>query len=164
MKHNNEADIRNFLKEADCQLYAMGIFDVSDMGRTTEERYGPSLLSELAEMTGGRPNVPDDPSLDVATIKAPVATYRLDATSKQKQVEFSDRDSEKVFKIWTVSFSEDGRVTGAMNEDYATYVAHIVRPPSPPGTVGLPSSPPSRVIQNPPQPAAKVTHVPPSMQ
>jgi Ca-activated chloride channel family protein len=50
----NEADIRNFLKEADCQLYAMGIFDVSDMGRTTEERYGPSLLSELAEMTGGR--------------------------------------------------------------------------------------------------------------
>jgi Ca-activated chloride channel family protein len=24
------------------------------MGRTTEERYGPSLLSELAEMTGGR--------------------------------------------------------------------------------------------------------------
>ena len=50
----NEADIRNFLKEADCQLYAMGIFDVNDMGRTTEERYGPSLLSELAEMTGGR--------------------------------------------------------------------------------------------------------------
>jgi Ca-activated chloride channel family protein len=50
----NEADIRNFLKEADCQLYAMGVFDVNDMGRTTEERYGPSLLSELAEMTGGR--------------------------------------------------------------------------------------------------------------
>ncbi len=41
----NEADIRNFLKEADCQLYAMGVFDANDMGRTTEERYGPSLLS-----------------------------------------------------------------------------------------------------------------------
>ena len=24
------------------------------VGRITEERYGPSLLSELAEMTGGR--------------------------------------------------------------------------------------------------------------
>ena len=50
----NENDIKSYLKEADCQLYAMGIFDVNDMGRTTEERYGPSLLSELAEMTGGR--------------------------------------------------------------------------------------------------------------
>jgi Ca-activated chloride channel homolog len=50
----NEADIRNFLKESDCQLYAMGVFDVNDMGRSPEERYGPSLLSELAEMTGGR--------------------------------------------------------------------------------------------------------------
>ncbi len=50
----SESDIRNFVKEADCQLYAMGVFDVNDMGRTTEERYGPTLLSELAEMTGGR--------------------------------------------------------------------------------------------------------------
>src|ERR1700730_15056601 len=49
----NEADIRNFLKESDCQLYAMGIFD-HHIGRKTEERYGWSLLSELVEMTGGR--------------------------------------------------------------------------------------------------------------
>jgi Ca-activated chloride channel family protein len=50
----SEKDIQKFLKEADCQLYAMGVFDVNDMGRTPEERYGPTLLSELAEMTGGR--------------------------------------------------------------------------------------------------------------
>ncbi len=50
----NEKDIHTLLKEADCQLYAIGVFDVSDMGRTPEELYGPSLLSELAEMTGGR--------------------------------------------------------------------------------------------------------------
>jgi Ca-activated chloride channel family protein len=50
----NERDIRNFMKEADCQLYAMGVFDINDMQRTDEERYGPTLLSELAEMTGGR--------------------------------------------------------------------------------------------------------------
>src|ERR1700719_864392 len=49
----NEADIRNFLKESDCQLYAMGIFD-HHIGRKSEERYGWSLLSELVEMTGGR--------------------------------------------------------------------------------------------------------------
>jgi len=50
----NEKDIRNFLQEADCQLYVMGVFDANDMARTDEERYGPTLLSELAEMTGGR--------------------------------------------------------------------------------------------------------------
>jgi Ca-activated chloride channel family protein len=50
----NEGDIRNFLKEADCQLYALGIFDAHRMGRKTEERYGLILLSELTEMTGGR--------------------------------------------------------------------------------------------------------------
>jgi Ca-activated chloride channel homolog len=50
----NERDIRNFLKEADCQLYVMGVFDINDMQRTDEEHYGPTLLSELAEMTGGR--------------------------------------------------------------------------------------------------------------
>ena len=50
----SESDIRSFVKESDCQLYAMGVFDVNDMGRTAEERYGPTLLSELAEMTGGR--------------------------------------------------------------------------------------------------------------
>jgi Ca-activated chloride channel homolog len=50
----NERDIRNFMKEADCQLYVMGVFDANDMGRSDEERYGPTLLSELAEMTGGR--------------------------------------------------------------------------------------------------------------
>src|SRR5690349_18603635 len=43
----------NLLKESDCQLYALGIFDASDMKRTTEEREGPGLLSELAALTGG---------------------------------------------------------------------------------------------------------------
>jgi len=49
----NESDIRNALKESDCQLYAMGIFD-HYIGRTTEEHYGWVLLSELVETTGGR--------------------------------------------------------------------------------------------------------------
>jgi Ca-activated chloride channel family protein len=38
----NEVAIRKFLKEADCQLYATGIFDINDMARSPEERYGPS--------------------------------------------------------------------------------------------------------------------------
>ena len=49
-----ENDVRNFLKEADCQLYAIGVYDSNDMGRSREERYGPTLLTEMAEMSGGR--------------------------------------------------------------------------------------------------------------
>jgi Ca-activated chloride channel homolog len=49
-----ETDVRNFLKEADCQLYAIGVYDANDMGRSREERYGPTLLAELADMSGGR--------------------------------------------------------------------------------------------------------------
>ena len=51
----NENDIKNYLKEADCQMYAIGIFDpIGIRSRTTEELEGPSLLSEMTEMTGGR--------------------------------------------------------------------------------------------------------------
>jgi Ca-activated chloride channel homolog len=49
-----ENDVRNFLKEADCQLYAIGVYDANDMARSREERYGPTLLAELSEMSGGR--------------------------------------------------------------------------------------------------------------
>jgi Ca-activated chloride channel homolog len=49
----NEKDIRNALKESDCQLYAMGIFN-HHISRKSEERYGLSLLSEVVETTGGR--------------------------------------------------------------------------------------------------------------
>jgi Ca-activated chloride channel family protein len=50
----NESDVKNYLKEADCQLYSIGIFDPVSSRRTVEELEGPSLLSEMSEMTGGR--------------------------------------------------------------------------------------------------------------
>jgi len=51
----NESDIKNFVKESDVQLYAVGIYDpLGSRSRTTEELNGPSLLSEVTEMTGGR--------------------------------------------------------------------------------------------------------------
>ena len=51
----NENDVKNFVKEADCQIYAIGIYDpIGIRSRTSEELNGPSLLSEMTEMTGGR--------------------------------------------------------------------------------------------------------------
>jgi Ca-activated chloride channel family protein len=51
----NEGDIKRLVKEADTQLYAIGIFDpVGYRSRTLEEGNGPSLLGEVTELTGGR--------------------------------------------------------------------------------------------------------------
>jgi Ca-activated chloride channel family protein len=50
-----ESEIKNLVREADVQIYAIGIFEpVSARSRTAEELAGPSLLSEVAEQTGGR--------------------------------------------------------------------------------------------------------------
>jgi Ca-activated chloride channel family protein len=51
----NESDIKRLVKEADTQLYAIGIFDPAGYrNRTLEEGNGPSLLGEVTELTGGR--------------------------------------------------------------------------------------------------------------
>ena len=51
----DEGDIKRLVKEANTQLYAIGIFDpLGYRSRTMEELNGPSLLSEITEMTGGR--------------------------------------------------------------------------------------------------------------
>ena len=51
----NEKDIKRLVREADTQLYSIGIFDPFEYrSRTPEELHGPSLLSEVTELTGGR--------------------------------------------------------------------------------------------------------------
>jgi VWFA-related protein len=50
-----EGEIKNLVKEADVQIYAIGIYEPSSVrSRTSEELQGPGLLSEIAEQTGGR--------------------------------------------------------------------------------------------------------------
>ena len=51
----NEKDIKRLVREADTQLYSIGIFDPFEYrNRTVEELNGPSLLTELTEQTGGQ--------------------------------------------------------------------------------------------------------------
>jgi VWFA-related protein len=50
-----ESEIKNAVREADVQIYGIGIFEaMGSRGRTPEEMSGPGLLSEVAELTGGR--------------------------------------------------------------------------------------------------------------
>ncbi len=50
-----ENEIKNLVKEADVQIYAIGIYEpIGARARTPEELAGPGLLTEIAEQTGGR--------------------------------------------------------------------------------------------------------------
>jgi Ca-activated chloride channel family protein len=49
------AQIEALVREADVEIYAMGVFDpLFSLGLTAEEVSGPRLLSEIAAQTGGR--------------------------------------------------------------------------------------------------------------
>jgi len=50
-----ESELKNFVKEADVQIYSIGIYEpYSSRGRTPEELSGPGLLTDISEPTGGR--------------------------------------------------------------------------------------------------------------
>jgi len=50
-----ESEVKNAVREADVQIYGIGIFEpTGSRGRTPEELMGPSLLNEVSELTGGR--------------------------------------------------------------------------------------------------------------
>jgi VWFA-related protein len=52
---STESEIKNLVREADVQIYAIGIFESgAARGRTAEELAGPGLLQEISEQTGGR--------------------------------------------------------------------------------------------------------------
>jgi VWFA-related protein len=58
-----EGEIKNLVKEADVQIYAIGIYEpAGSRSRTTEEAQGPGLLNEIAEQTGGRQYAVDNVS------------------------------------------------------------------------------------------------------
>ena len=66
-----ESEIKSRVKEADVQMYAIGLFD--SYGRTPEERFGPELLSELTDVTGGRTFTIDNPN-DLADVATKIST------------------------------------------------------------------------------------------
>src|SRR5271154_821971 len=48
-------DIAGVVRDADVQIYALGVFEPDfKIGRTKEEKSGPELLAEIANQTGGR--------------------------------------------------------------------------------------------------------------
>ena len=59
----SSSQIQSLVREADVQLFAMGVFEPAIfIGMTKEEISGPRLLSEIAEQTGGRVFAATDPN------------------------------------------------------------------------------------------------------
>ena len=56
----SEREVRSIAKESDVMIYSIGTFD--RYVPTMEERLGPVLLSEIAEPTGGRAYIVDNPA------------------------------------------------------------------------------------------------------
>jgi VWFA-related protein len=64
------SEIESLVREADVQIYAMGVFEPSILtGMSKEEVSGPRLLAELAEQTGGRAFSASDPT-DLPSVAA----------------------------------------------------------------------------------------------
>jgi len=62
-----EGEIKSMVKEADVQIYAIGLYDREF--KTAEEREGPALLTDISDVTGGRTFTIGSPNelADVAT-------------------------------------------------------------------------------------------------
>ena len=50
----SEGEVKNAVREADVQIYAIGIFEPQGGASTPEELRGPGLLNQITEQTGGR--------------------------------------------------------------------------------------------------------------
>ena len=62
-----ESEIKSMVREADVQIYAIGLFDA--YFKTPEEREGPAMLMDVTDVTGGRTFTISSPNelADVAT-------------------------------------------------------------------------------------------------
>ena len=64
--------MKNAVREADVQIYSIGIFEsMAARSRTPEELSGPALLGEITEQTGGR-NYPVDNLAELPDVAAKI--------------------------------------------------------------------------------------------
>jgi len=110
-----------------------------------------------AEMTGARPQVPNEPSLDLRMIKAPPPTLRISVDAKVHEVRFVEPYSQTDYRLWEITYNEVGRITSA-NDDLHSYGGVVVKqvPEPTPKQVPEPPSPPIKQIPD----SQQVTPVP----
>lgn len=87
-----------------------------------------------AEMTGGRVNYARDSDLGLRIAGAPSPTIHLNVQDKTTRVTFADREGERTYRVWSVSFNRRGRITAAATEDRSVVAAKTTPPVQPAAT------------------------------
>ena len=92
------------------------------------DRSSSGSLLELsacyAELTGDRTDFPLGSSTGIAV--APSAMILLDARDNTASVTFAGREGENTYKVWSIAFNKNGRVTAAGTEDHSVYAATAI--------------------------------------
>jgi hypothetical protein len=104
------------------------------------------LSACYAEMTGADITIPKSGSVEAGVALAPTATIHVDSQHKSSLVTFADRESTGTFRVWSISFNREGRVTAAGTEVYPVIQSRAPRQPTAvaaqvPATESTPISP-----------------------
>ena len=78
-----------------------------------------SLSVCYAEMTGSRPQVPNEPALDIHMIKAPPPTLRISVTNNEHEVRFVDPISPTEYRLWDIVYNNVGQITSVSNDQHS---------------------------------------------
>jgi len=81
------------------------------------------LSACYAELTGASIDLSSSRTANIGIAEAPAATIHLDAQGKTAHVMFADRDGSHAYRLWSISFNRDGRVTAAVTGNYSVYAA-----------------------------------------
>lgn len=80
------------------------------------------LSACYAELTGVPTNLPSVPDSDIGIAGAPAATIYVDVQHQSTLATFANREGERTYKVWTIEFNRDGRVTAVATEDRSVMV------------------------------------------
>lgn len=100
-----------------------------------------------AEMTGEKPQVPNQPSLDLHMLKAPPPTLRITVSAKEHEVRFAEPISPTEYRLWNINYKGAGQIT-SVNDDVHSFGEQVIT------TVPEPTP---KFIPNPPSPVVKET-------
>lgn len=76
------------------------------------------LSACYAEMTGADIEISKDDGVQAGVVGAPTARIDVAPNLKSWLVTFADRESQGMFRVWSISFNRAGRITAAATEVY----------------------------------------------
>jgi len=111
---------------------------------------GPWLTLGMcyAAIAGAEPQVPQRMDTDVALVRAPVPTLRMNGANRSREILFSDRNNPGQYMVWSITLTNHGRVTAASARTFADYKARKA----------VEQSPAERTVQPGPEPPPRVVH------